>query len=568
MPLIGEQLEPQYAAPDTDWRNAVVYQVYPRSFQDDGEQGEGTIPGITSRLGHIQSLGAGALWLSPFYPSPMRDGGYDIANHTDVDPRYGTLDDFKEMTQAARERGIKVMVDLVPNHTSDKHPWFQESRSSRDNPKADWYIWQDPRLGGRLPNNWASVFSQSQLKARQRGDLWLPDGELTPPLSAWEYDPQRDQYYLHSFAKEQPDLNWQNEDVRKAIKDVMRFWIERGVDGFRIDAVPYIGKDPLFADEELDPAYIEGEHNPYDQLKRFYSMGYPPTFYYYLRELLSVADEYPDRDIRIIFEAYMPPDDVDKIDRLRPEVASSFNFGRMQAPWDAATHQALLNDYYGRLPKGAIGNQVNGNHDNPRLATRLGAAAARVAAVINYTVPGMVFVYNGEEGGFVDVDVPPERCDDRLGFRDGCRTPTLWDGSPNAGFSRAAPDELWLPIDPAYRTRNLAVQARDPASSLRLYQRLGDIRRNLPALRGNTYAGLQADDSDVLAYARRTERAQAAVVANFSGDRSLTVRVPNAGQVIGRVLLSTHPDRHDADTDFEQGVTLAPNEAILVAPSA
>lgn len=569
MPSLGEQLESQYVTPNTAWQNAVVYQVYPRSFQDDGARGEGSLRGITSRMDYLQGLGVDAVWISPFYPSPMKDGGYDIADYTGVDPRYGMLSDFEELAETAHKQGMKVMIDLVPNHTSDQHPWFRESRASRDNPKADWYIWHNQRPDGGPPNNWASVFSLPQLDARRRGDLQIPDGELTPPLSAWQFDSKRQQYYLHSFAPEQPDLNWENPEVREAIKDVMRFWIERGVNGFRVDAVPYIGKDPLFADEELDPAYVEGDHNPYDQLRRFYSTGYPATFYYYLRELLSVADEYPERDIRIIFEAYMPQDDIDKIDRLRPRVAGSFNFTRMRALWDARTHQALLDDYYGRLPAGAIGNQVNGNHDNPRLVTRLGVIAARLAAFINYTLPGMIFVYNGEEGGFVDVDVPPDWCDDKLGFRDGCRTPMLWNDGPNAGFSRAAPDKLWLPIDPAYAaTHSLAVQARDPASSLTLYRQLGSLRRDLGALQGNSYTGLLTDNpAGVVAYARRFRGDQAVVLANFS-DRPQTVRAPQAGQVIGRTLLSTYLDRNDFAVDLEDGAALAPKEAVLVVPSA
>ncbi len=563
------------------WEGASIYQIYPRSFMEvrleaEDLRGEGSLLGIIDKLDYLKDLGINAIWISPFFMSPMEDGGYDVSDYTAVDPRYGTLEDFNALTSKAHELGIKIMVDLIPNHTSDQHSWFEQSRSSRDNPKADWYVWADPvYVNGerRPPNNWASVFSKPQLEARKRGELGdIPEDQPTPPASAWEWDGTRQQYYLHSFAEGQPDVNFHNPEVREAVKNGMRFWLDLGVDAFRIDAVNYIGKDPELRDEEPNPDYVEGhDSNPYDQLIRYHSAGYTDTFYPYIEELVSVLNDYKDKDPRIIFEAYMPDEDLSKIDSTAPKVASSFNFTRLDIieDWRARLHQEALDGYYRRLPKGSIANHVNGNHDKPRIASRIGFDPARVAAFINGTLPkAMWFIFQGEEGNFINVEVPEELQDDKLGGRDEERTPMLWTPGKNAGFSDA--DRLWLPNDSNYKKVNLETQGKDPFSTLNLFKALLAIRNGSPTIKHGNYHPLFADNPDVLAFAGRYKGNQYSTVANFTA-REISTRVLRAEHNVGRVLLSsTHLDCKPRLVSLEdkEGTRLGPNEAIVVVPSA
>ncbi|HET7630417.1 MAG TPA: alpha-amylase family glycosyl hydrolase, partial [Candidatus Saccharimonadales bacterium] len=351
------------ARPASAWDNAVIYQIYPRSFLEirgEGEKpsGQGSLLGITERLDYLKSLQVDAIWLSPFFPSPLKDGGYDVSDYESVDPRYGDLADFRELVRCAGERGIKVMVDYVLNHTSDEHAWFQESRSNRDNPKADWYIWADPAEDDGPPNNWASVFSLENLKKRQAGQLDLPKGEPTPYNSAWAFDAVRKQYYLHSFGSFQPDLNWSNPEVRAAMKDVLRFWLDLGVDGFRVDAVNYIGKDMSLRDESASSNYQEGEDNPYERLEQYHSSNYPAALYDYLKELTAVLHEpkYISRDSRLVFEAYAGDDIINMLNAIDSDHASAFNFVRLDAKWDARTQEGLIDSYYRHLPADAVPN--------------------------------------------------------------------------------------------------------------------------------------------------------------------------------------------------------------------
>jgi alpha-glucosidase len=555
----------------SDWEGASVYQVYPRTFyearpDDKPHHGIGSMRGIIEKRDYLHDLGVDAIWVSPFYPSPMVDGGYDISDYTGIDPELGNLDDFHELLNAYHQRGMKVMIDLVPNHTSDQHPWFQESRTSRDSNKSDWYIWHDPAPDGGPPNNWSSVFSIPNLRARQNGTLTVPDGENTPPVSAWQYDEKRGQYYLRDFAAEQPNLNWQNPDVRAAIKDVMRTWIDRGVDGFRVDVANHLGKNPDFTDEEPDLSYREGIDNPHDQHILFNSLNYPDTLYPYLEELTSVCDEYTERNLRMILECWMPKDDLAKVDRVAPHIASSFNFTRLTAPWDAPTHQNLLDEYHANFPDDGIPNQVRSNHDVSRVTSRIGRAAARSSAVLDLTLPGNVFIYNGEEGGFTDVNVPlDQRRDDELGERDGARTPMLWDGTKNAGFSRASADSLWLPVDPDYKTKHLALQRSDPLSSFSLYRSLLRLRHQSAPLRFGTYQQLSSDHSGVVSFARQYERDQMITLVNFT-EQLAHPNVYGAQQVMGRVILSSLDPETDKTITTEQPITLQPNEAVVIAP--
>lgn len=557
----------------SSWNSTSVYQIYPHTFQekrtqDERDQGQGTLEGITSRSDYLQELGVKAIWISPFYESPMVDGGYDISNYIEIDPSLGTLEDFDRLITAYHERDIKVMIDLVPNHTSDQHEWFKESRQSRDNPKSDWYIWHDPAADGGPPNNWSSVFSFPNLRARQRGELIVPDGQPTPPVSAWQFDETRGQYYLRDFAREQPNLNWHNPEVREAIKDVIRTWIERGVDGFRVDVANHLGKNPDFTDELPDPNYREGVDNPHDQHIFYNSLNYPPTLYPYLKELTSLLEEYPERDLRMILECWMPQEDLVKVNGVAPHVASSFNFTRLKSPWSAAVHKRLLDQQHADLPKDSIPNQVLSNHDVSRVATRLGREAARAAAVLNLTLPGMIFIYNGEEGGFEDAPVPPQRRrDDELGERDGERTPMMWDDSLNAGFSRASPDSLWLPVDPAYKTENLDTQAKDPRSSLSLYKALLHMRNTDTTLQHGKYTSLETSHPDTLAFARRFEGDQVITLLNFS-ERKLFSRIGNIQQNMGKIILSSLEPHVSTPVFTDEPIELQPNEAVVIVRSA
>jgi alpha-glucosidase len=572
--MTAERLTEQTVQAMDSW-NGALYQIYPSAFNEvraDSEalRGEGSIRGITERLDYLKGLGIKAIWISPFYPSPMVDGGYDVRDYKDVDPRYGSLGDLEEMIKQAHERDIKVMVDIVPNHTSDQHGWFKQSRKSRDNPKSDRYIWADPKYnadGNRMPpNNWGSVFSISQRKKYEAGELELAtteDGQqYIPPLSAWHYDETRGQYYLADFAPEQPNLNWANPEVVEAMKDTLRFWIDRGVDGFRVDVVDHIGKDPELRDDVFTPDM--SLENPYDQLSRDKSVRYWPELEPRIRELTSVLDEYPDRNLRMILEAHASTKLLHDIDQINPGRAATFNFARLKAPWDARIHDELIREYQefmASLP-GGVPNEVNGNHDIQRLASRIGAEAARVAAVINLTLPGMITIYNGEEGGFTDVDVPQELCKDKHGYRDMARTPMLWDGSKNAGFSDA--DRTWLSVDPDYETKNLLRQAQDFTSSLALYKALLRLRNGSDVLRRGTYHHVPTSHRDVLAFARRYEGSEIITVANFTGRRIENIGLWGTKQNLGRIILSSLVLESSRITTLDKGLSLDGHEAVIV----
>lgn len=556
--------------PGNSWEGTSVYQIYPHTFmearpEDEPHRGQGSLRGIIEKRDYLYDLGIDAVWISPFYPSPMIDGGYDISDYTGVAPELGNLDDFANLVDAYHERNMKVMIDLVPNHTSDQHPWFVESRQSRNNPRSDWYIWHDPAPDGGPPNNWSSVFSIPNLRARQDGTLIVPEGENTPPVSAWQFDVQRQQYYLRDFAAEQPNLNWHNPEVREAIKQVMHTWIGRGIDGFRVDVANHLGKNPDFTDEVPNPAYREGIDNPHDQHIFHNSLNYPATLYPYLQELIDVCESYPDKNLRLILECWMPKEDLVKIDHVAPLTASTFNFTRLTASWNAQTHQALLDEYHIALPPEAIPNQVRSNHDVPRVATRLGAAA-RSAAVLDLTLPGMIFIYNGEEGGFTDTDVPiHRRRDNDLGERDGARTPMLWNSTENAGFSRADPDALWLPVDPDFKTKNLESQRHDPRSFFSLYRTLLHLRRHKEPLRHGNYHPVINDHPQIVSFARRHENDQAITLVNFS-DREAAPNIYNTQQIMGRVILSSIDITADKVISTERPVPLRPYEAVIISP--
>ncbi len=563
----------------SSWRETAVYQIYPWTFNEDKgrtpQRGHGSIKGITEKMPYLkETLGVDAIWLSPFYPSPMKDGGYDISNLKDVHPDLGTLEDFDEMMSTASSHGIRVMVDFIPNHTSDQHEWFQKSR--RREGHDDWYIWHpghvDDNGERHPPNNWPCVFSIPNRKARDRGEMpWLPPHEWTPPVSQWQWDDVRQEYYLHSFAKEQPDLNWSNPFVREAMKDAMRFWLNKGVDGFRIDAVNHTGKNMDLPNEGVNTAYSEEwNENPYDQLLRYNSADFPPALHQYVWEMAQVLrDEvYAERDLRDVLEAYMGESQLRDLDAVAPAYASSFNFGRLHLDWNAHHHKIQLDYYYSRLQKAAVGNQVNGNHDKPRVATRLGDARARTAAVVNLFLPGMCFIYNGEELGLHDADIPPERMQDPNGLRDPGRTPMIWNGDePNGGFSNADPNSLWLPTNDKDMHLSVAAQQRDPLSSFNLYRKCLQLRKEIPVIKQGEYRPQHGNNDQVLVYGRKYEEDTAVVLANFT-EHEQHVKIPDSPFVIGTIVLSSITVAEDVkNVDLRAVIKLAPNETLFILPA-
>jgi alpha-glucosidase len=526
--------------PDTYfwWQRGAIYQIYPRSFQDSDGDGVGDLPGIAGRLDYLAWLGVEAIWLSPIYPSPMADFGYDIADYCGVDPLFGTLTDFDRLLAEAHARGMKVMLDFVPNHTSDEHPWFAESRASRDNPRRDWYIWRDAKPDGSPPNNWLAYFGGR----------------------AWEWDEATGQYYLHLFHKKQPDLNWRNPAVQAAMLDVMRFWLDRGVDGFRVDVLWLMIKDEQFRDNPPNPEWREGQP-PIGSLLPVYSADRPEV-HEIVAMMRRVLDAYDER--MMVGEIYLP------IEQLVTYYGTNgsgahlpFNFQLIGMPWDARTIAQAIDAYEAALPPHGWPNWVLGNHDKSRVATRVGLAQARVAAMLLLTLRGTPTVYYGDEIGMRDVDIPPELVQDpqELGVpgaglgRDPERTPMQWDAGPGAGFTTGAP---WLPLAPDYAAVNVAAERADPRSMLALYRRLLELRRAELALAVGSYAPVPAE-GDVLAYLRSDGGRRFLIALNL-GSHEQDVDISRLGD--GRVTVSTHLDR--AGEQVGGSLALRADEGVVV----
>ncbi len=501
------------------WKRGIVYQIYPRSFMDSNGDGIGDLRGIASRLDYLRWLGVDALWFSPIFPSPMADFGYDVSNYVDIYPPFGNLDDFDHLLEEAHKRDLRVILDLVPNHTSNHHDWFIESRSSVDNPKRDWYIWRDPMPDGSPPNNWLAYFGGA----------------------SWTLDEKTGQYYLHSFLPEQPDLNWHNPEVKKAMFDSIRFWLKRGVDGFRVDVIDRMIKDDMLRDNPPNPDWVEGRDNPTWKYLRVYSEN-RPGIHDLIREFRKVFDEFKDR-VMIGEIAYSTDPTLitgfygtDKA----PEIHLPFNFALLMLPWKAEAIRTFADAYERSLPEGGWANYVLGNHDQTRIATRIGAEQARVAAMMILTLAGTPFIYYGEELGMQDVDIPPHLYQDPQGInigisRDHERTPMQWENTPNAGFSTGG--ETWLPVAPDYAQVNAAVQRGIPTSMINLYRTLIDLRQTTPALHSGSYRSVDAPDG-CFAYVRESEGRQFLIALNFT-KVGTTITLPSRG----RVILSTHMDR-------------------------
>jgi alpha-glucosidase len=511
------------------WREGVFYQIYPRSFQDSNGDGVGDLAGITARLDHLndgtpRSLGIDAIWLSPFYRSPMADFGYDVSDYRDVDPTFGSLAEFDRLLSEAHRRGIRVIVDLVPGHTSDQHPWFLAARSSRTDPKRDFYVWADPRRGGP-PNNWRAVF-------RRVG-------------AAWTLDQKTGQYYLHHFLPEQPDLNWWNEKVHEAIQDVMRFWLDRGVDGFRIDVASGLIRDERLRDNP--PFHFRGwprrRNWDLDEVHQIHR-GWRKVLDSYEGERMAVG-EIGVRDLRRLVRYYGDDD----------ELQLSFNFHFLEQPWVAERFRNVVEEWERLLPDHAWPDYTLSNHDRSRAASRYGLERAGVAAVMLLTLRGTPFIYYGEEIGMTDGPIPSNRVVDIDG-RDPERTPMQWDASSTAGFTTADP---WLPIAADHAERNVAAQRDDPASLFSLYRRLTWLRKGSPALRRGSYRTLRAPRG-VFAFAREAEGERVLVALNFTKD----TQVVALGSGDAKVALSTDHAR-DAEPIALARVELRPDEGVVLA---
>ncbi|SER52335.1 alpha-glucosidase [Tranquillimonas rosea] len=512
------------------WQDGIIYQIYPRSFQDSGGNGVGDLRGIGQRLDHLAGLGVDAIWISPIYPSPMLDGGYDISDYRGIDPTFGTLKDFDRLVADAHARGLRVLLDFVPSHTSDQHPWFRASRASRSDPRRDWYIWRDPAPDGGPPNNWISEFGGP----------------------AWTWDEPTGQYYLNIYLYAQPALNWRNPEVRAEMYDTMRFWFDRGVDGFRVDAAEHLTPDDQLRDNLPNPDW-RVEEGPARSLFRTYSSHQPEGFEI-VREMRQVADEYPGRVL--VGEAYGT---LDEVMLYYGETGDGFhlpfNFELITAPWDPLHIADFADTYEGALPAGAWPNWVLGNHDRDRVASRTGPAQARVAAMLLLTLRGTPTIYQGDELGMVNETVPPEMVQDpweknNPGYglgRDPVRIPIPWTDGPGRGFTEGTP---WLPLS---SVDSAAAQEDDPGSMLTLYRALIDLRQTEPALSRGRYRRLHADES-LFAYTRTHGGRTLHVVLNFTAKaRPLPAR--------GTPLLSTRPERALSDAPAE----LLPNEGLILA---
>ena len=531
------------------WKHGVIYQVYPRSFQDSDGDGIGDLPGITSRLDYLNdgtpgSLGVDAIWLSPFYPSPMADFGYDVADYRDVHPDYGTLADFDRLVEAAHRRGVRVVIDLVPNHTSDEHPWFTDSRSSRTSAKRDWYVWHDPAPDGGPPTAWRSFFQA-----------------MGP---AWTLDEPTGQYYMHSFHRKQPDLNWWNPEVRREFEAILRFWLDRGVDGFRIDVADRTVKrrDP---EAFVTPLAVVAEAAGADPDAVAIALG-PPVddveHHALLRLWRRLLDEYDERMAVGEIASFDPRRVARYYGERLDELHLAFNFEFMRQPWSAEAFRRSADLFESVVPAGAWPDYALSNHDTSRARSRYdtgdgetGRRRARVGMLMLLTLRGTPFLYQGEEIGQADGVVPQDRVVDVAG-RDPERTPMQWDASPTAGFTTGTP---WLPVGAGAATgENAAAQAGDADSMLAFTRRAIWYRKASAALRWGRYAPLDVGDG-VFAYQRDAGEERLVVALDFSG-RSRTITL-----IPGRGTVALATDRAREGEVVDAGSMLLPaDEGIVV----
>ncbi|XP_065836734.1 alpha-glucosidase-like [Oscarella lobularis] len=530
-------------APELEWwKKAIIYQVYPRSFQDSNGDGIGDLNGIASRLDYFRYVNASVIWLNPIYASPMKDNGYDVANYTNVDPIFGNLSQFDSLLAMAHDRDVRVILDFVPNHSSNLHPWFVESRRNRTNSKRDWYVWADPDpLTRGPPNNWQSVFGGS----------------------AWTYDVTTGQYYLHQFLREQPDLNYSNPHVVEAMNDVLRFWLDRGVDGFRVDAFAFLFEDPLLRNETVhgDLSWANMTHTYTQNL---------PGVHDIVRGWRAVVDEYSDRfimgevygDIDVVASYYGTSGD---------EFDFPFNFLLIENQnWTGIGFNGTVRKWMDAMPEDGWPNWVIGNHDNHRVATRFGVEKMKTIYLVMMMLPGTVTSYYGEEIAMRDVDVPKTQRHDVAG-RDAERTPMQWNGSAlNAGFSLT--ESPWLPLAPDYASVNVATEKENSTSMLRMYRQLAELKANHSALRGDSYYPIYAD-LDLFVFLRgeyyKEDDRHFLIVSNLCETKEATFNLRQFDRLesfaeTGTIAASTSMTNIGSSIDLSR-MNVLPYEALVIA---
>ncbi len=532
------------------WQKGIVYQIYPRSFQDSNGDGIGDLPGIIERLDYLKSLNVEAIWLSPIYPSPMHDFGYDVSDYVDIHPMFGTMADFDHLLAETHNRGMKLILDLVPNHTSDEHTWFIESRSSRDNPKRDWYIWRDPAPDGGPPNNWLSFFGGP----------------------AWTFDDTTGQYYLHQFVPQQPDLNYRHPEVMPAMLDTMRFWLDKGVDGFRVDVIWLMVKDEHFRDNPKNPDW-DGNLPLLEYLPIY--TGNLPEVHDLIRRMRQLLDEYDER--MMVGEIYLPNKELMKYyGQDLDECHLPFNFQLIVTeeftprPWTAKAVREGVDTYEAALPVSGWPNWVLGNHDQHRVASRVGRDQARVANMLLLTLRGTPTTYYGEELGLENVPIPIELIQDPPAVnqpeladvvgRDPERTPMPWDSSSNGGFT-ATEATPWLPLNENYAEQNVAIQSDDPTSMLNFYRALTALRRAEPALSVGEYESIESGSDDVFAYLRSAPEADRFLITlNFTAETHHL----NLSQIAQSATIVIATDMVRVGTVDLANVTLYANEGLVL----
>ena len=528
------------------WQKGVFYQVYPRSFSDSNGDGVGDLPGIEHRLDYLSDLGIDAIWLSPVFPSPNKDTGYDISDYRAIDPVFGTLEDFDRLLEKAHHKGIRILMDLVVNHTSDQHPWFVESRASRESKRRDWYIWRDARKG-RPPNNWMSAFGGR----------------------AWQWDPITRQYYLHSFCVEQPDLNWRNPEVKKAVFGEMRFWLDRGVDGFRLDVFNLYIKD---AELRSNPLALGKYPRGYELQKHIYD-GDQPEMHDLLREMRRLTDSYSERTTVgevMTMDFGDPRKAASYLGNGTDELHMIFDFSLLLAPWNAARIFRSVEKLYNATPEAGWPTIVFGNHDRPRSYGRYGARQrqqkGKLIALLLLSLRGTPFIYYGEEIGMVNGKVPRSQLQDPVALRywplnkgrDHFRTPMQWSALKSAGFSTGTP---WLPVAESYVGCNVEKESADSASLLSLYKRLLRLRRENQCLSAGTWRPLYRGQKGLIGYERAADGRFLVILMNMSNRSRAAVFDASRYR---RVLLTANgaePRLSDGTIQLEplQGVILSPD---------
>ncbi len=531
------------------WRDGIIYQIYPRSFADSNGDGIGDLDGITAHLDYLQGLGVDALWLSPIYPSPDVDFGYDVSNYIDVDAKFGSLESFDRLVKEAHQRGLRIVLDLVLNHTSDQHPWFIELRKSKTNPFRDYYLWRDAKENGDPPNNWLSIFGGG----------------------GWELDPGTSQMYFHMFYKEQPDVNWRNPQVREYMLDVFKFWLDRGVDGFRLDVFNAYLKHPDLADNPSAGLKLKPE-----SLMPFFRMQHvndidSPDLLPLLAEIRKVVDGY--NETYVVGETFIGGADVAASYTGNDRLHAAFNFDFLKCSWWAREFYQSIERWENLLSAETWPNYVLNNHDNPRSASRYTRGEdddrLKVAAAMMLSLRGTPFMYYGEEIGMRNISLTRDQIKDPIGRRfwplnigrDGCRAPMQWSAAPNAGFAVESA-ETWLPVHPDFRSRNVMNQQADPDSLLNWYKRVIGVRKAHPALRTGMFSPITYGTRFLLAYLRQTKDETVMVALNFSSRRQrLVLGRELAGRRWELLLSNKRSSMVPVDSDV---LPLEPNEALIL----